>query len=103
MGFNRYARRADNSTQQIVDELRALGFTVEHIGKPTDLLVTHTKWGVNVWKLLECKSRKKKSGAIVLDKRQKVQRDFCERHGVPYVTDSFEALLALGETIELDP
>lgn len=101
MSFNRYARRADKTTQAIVAGLRELGFTVEHIDRPTDLLVGHAKWGKNVFKLLECKSRKLKNGEIVLDKRQKQQREFCEKHGVPYVTDVFEALLALGEVVTL--
>lgn len=34
MSFNRFAKRADKTTQQIVDELRALGFHVEHIRHP---------------------------------------------------------------------
>jgi hypothetical protein len=101
MSFNRFAKRADKTTQKIVDELRALGFHVEHIGLPVDLAIHHPKWGRNVWKFLECKSRKLKSGAVVLDKRQQKQADFCERFSVPYVTDGFEALLALGEKVHL--
>lgn len=101
MSFNRYAKRADKTTQAIVAGLRARGFSVDYIDKPTDLLVGHTRWGRNVFKLLECKSRKLKNGEIVLDKRQKDQQEFCSKHGVPYVTDVFEALLALGEEINL--
>lgn len=93
--------KPDATTQQIVDELRALGFTVEYLGRPVDLLVTHKKWGRNIFKLLECKSRKDAKGNVVLDKRQKEQQVFCFEHSVPYVTDSFEALLALGERIKL--
>jgi hypothetical protein len=101
VSFNRYAKRADKTTQQIVDELRALGFHVEHLGLPIDLAIHHPKWGKNTWKFLECKSRKLKSGAVVLDKRQQKQADFCEQFGVPYVTTTFEALLALGERVNL--
>jgi hypothetical protein len=101
VSLNRFAKRADKSTQKIVDELRAVGFTVIYLNKPTDLLVTKAAWGPNIWKLLECKSKKKKNGDVVLDKRQTEQRDFCAEHGVPYVTDTFEALLKLGETIDL--
>lgn len=101
MSFNRYARRADKTTQAIVAGLRKRGFSVDHIDKPTDLLVGHPRWGRNIFKLLECKSRKLKSGAVVLDKRQIEQREFCAKHGVPYVTDVFEALLALGEEVAL--
>jgi hypothetical protein len=98
---NRYAQRADTSTQKIVDELRALGFHVKHLRHPVDLAVHHPKWGKNCWKFLEVKSRKKASGEVVLDKRQQEQADFCKNYGVPYVTDCFEALLALGERISL--
>jgi hypothetical protein len=101
VGFNRYAKRADTTTQQIVDELRALGFHVEHIGLPVDLAVHHPKWGKNTWKFLEVKSRKKASGEVVLDKRQQKQADFCKDYGVPYVCDTFEALLSLGERVNL--
>jgi hypothetical protein len=102
MGFKRQQiTRVDKSTQKIVDELRALHFTVVYVGRPTDLLVRHPKWGPNRWRLLECKSHKDAKGNVKLDKRQQEQQDFCKTHGVPYVTDVFEALLALGEVIEL--
>lgn len=103
MSFKRpQLSKPDKSTQTIVDELRALGYTVLHIGRPTDLLVTHTgKWAPNTWCFLECKSRKDAKGDVVLDKRQIEQAEFCSTHHVPYVTDTFEALLALGETITL--
>lgn len=97
MSWNRHAKRADKSTQKIVDELRALHYVVVHVGRPVDLLVRHPRWPVNTWQLLECKSHKLKSGAPVLDKRQQEQQEFCAEHGVPYVTTSLEALLALGE------
>jgi hypothetical protein len=101
MSFNRYAKRADKTTQKIVDELRALGFHVKHLGLPVDLMVRKPSWPKNTWKLLECKSRKLKNGEVVLDKRQVEQAEFCAEHNVPYVTDSFEALLALGEKVHL--
>lgn len=101
MSFNRYARRADKQTQSIVDGLRAIGYTVEYIDKPVDLAVNHPRMGKNVWKLLECKSRKLKNGQVVLDKRQKDQAEFCAKHEVPYVTDVWEARLALGEMVKL--
>lgn len=103
MSFNRYAKRPDSVTESIVRDLRALGFVVTFIGLPVDLLVTHAKWGENCFKLLEVKSSKKKSGEVVLDKRQQDQKEFCSKHGVPYVTSTFEALLALGEKVELYP
>jgi hypothetical protein len=101
MSFQRYARRADKTTKAIVDGLRKYGFLVEYLDKPTDLLVRHPKWGPNRFRLLECKSHKDAKGNVKLDKRQKEQQEFCETHGVPYVTDTFEALLALGEVLDL--
>jgi hypothetical protein len=101
MSFNRYARRADKSTQKIVDEMRALGFTCEYINRPVDLAITHAKYGPNVWKFAEVKSNKKADGSVRLRSDQKKQNDFCAQHGVPQVTDTFELLLALGETISL--
>lgn len=103
MSFNRYAKRPDAITESVVRDLRKLGFVVTFIGLPVDLLVTHAKWGENAFKLLEVKSNKKKSGEVALDKRQVEQKEFCARHGVPYVTSTFEALLALGEKVELNP
>jgi hypothetical protein len=91
----------DKSKAGIVKDLKKAGFVVYDIGRPVDLLVTHPKWGANRWRLLECKSHKDAKGNVKLDKRQQEQRDFCKAHGVPYVTDAFEALLALGEVIEL--
>jgi hypothetical protein len=93
--------KPDKTTESIVSELRARGYTVEHIGRPTDLLVRHQSWPKNIFRMLECKSRKKKNGEVVLDKRQKEQQEFCRVHGVPYVTDAFEARLALGEVVKL--
>lgn len=101
MGWNRYAKKADATTQQIVDELRAVGYIVKHIGLPVDLLVRHPRWPANTWKLLECKSVKLKTGAVKMRKDRQAQQDFCAKHGVPYVTNSFEALLALGEKVSL--
>src|SRR5690606_2904144 len=95
--------KPDKVTQQIVDELRGLGFTVMFLGWPVDLMVTHEKWGFNTWKLLEVKSKKKANGDVHLDPRQKKQRQFCKQHSVPYITSTREALLALGESIEFSP
>ena len=97
MGWNRHARRADTTTPDIVGELRERHYIVEHLGRPVDILVRNPRWPTNTWKLLECKSRKLKSGKPVLDKRQKDQQEFCEQHQVPYVTTAEEALRALGD------
>ena len=93
--------KPDAVTEKIVEGLRKCGYSVEHVGRPTDLLVRHPTWPKNLFRMLECKSRKKKNGEVVLDPRQKAQKEFCDAHGVPYVTDVFEARLALGEAISL--
>ena len=93
--------KSDDSTSDIVKGLRKAGFTVIHIRKPVDLAVTHKKWGKNMFKFLECKTAKLASGKVKLRKDQEEQQKFCAEHGVPYVTDAFEALLALGETVKL--
>ncbi len=101
MSWTHRKDKPDAVTKVIVDGLRERGYSVEYLGRPTDLVVGHTRWGRNIFKLLECKSRKLKNGQVVLDKRQKDQQEFCAKHGVPYVTDVFEALLALGEEVNL--
>jgi hypothetical protein len=93
--------KPDAVTEDIVKGLRKCGYQVELVGRPTDLLVRHPRWPQNLFKMLECKTRKLKNGKVVLDKRQKAQIEFCKTHGVPYVTDVFEALLALGEVVNL--
>jgi hypothetical protein len=98
----RYAQRTDVTKQSIVDELRAVGYTVIDLKHPVDLLVTHQgKWPKNTWQMLECKTPNRKDGSVRLRKDQQEQQEFCERHGVRYVTSGFEALLALGERISL--
>jgi len=95
MGYNRFARKADTTTQRIVDELRAVGYVVEHIGRPVDIMVSHPTWPPNTWKLLECKSEKLKNGQVKLRKDQEKQRAFCAEHGVPYVLTGEEAIVYL--------
>jgi hypothetical protein len=97
MSINRFARKADKATQAIVDELRALGYYVVYLGLPVDLGVRHERWGPNVFKLLEVKSFKKANGEVKLKAADVKQAAFCALHGVPYVTNTLEALKAMGE------
>lgn len=94
MSFRFQRSRPDASTQQIVDELRALGYTVEYHGK-ADLLVTHPSWPLNTWRKLECKSPKGKNGTLRLRTDQQEQQDYCAQHGIPYVLDGLQALTYL--------
>lgn len=96
MSFRRRSDKPDAPTQKIVDELRALHFDVECIGRPVDLLVHAPGWPMNRWALLEVKRPANKKGSPRLDKRQKEQAEFCALHCVPYVTNTEQALEALG-------
>jgi len=91
----RYAAKADKTTQGIVDHLRLSGFVVCHIGRPVDLSVTHPSWPKNIWRKIECKSPMGKRGQVWRDARQKKQQEFCALHEIPYVTDGPTALAYL--------
>lgn len=92
MSYRRHTDKPDKVTQQIVDELRALHFDVEHVGRPCDLLVRRPAWPYNLWTLIEVKRPANKKGDPRLDKRQKEQAQFVLQHGVPYVTNTQQAL-----------
>lgn len=96
MSFKRRSDKPDAPTQKIVDELRALHFDVEPIGRPVDLLVHAPGWPINTWRLLEVKRSANKRNDPRLDKRQQAQAEFCALHCVPYVTNTEQALEALG-------
>lgn len=101
MSYTRYARRADTTQETIVGELRARGYIVVIIGRPTDLLIRHPSWPLNTWKLLECKSPSGKGQKLKLRKDQEEQQQFCALHGVPYAISAIEALHAMGEQVTL--
>lgn len=96
MSFKRHSEKPDAPTQKIVDEMRALGFVVEHIGRPVDLAISHPSWLPNTWRLVEVKRPANKRGSPRLDKRQKAQAAFVAAHGIPYVTSTKQLIEALG-------
>ncbi len=99
MSIQRWAARTDTSQQPIVNALRKAGWSVWFIGRPVDLLCWKHGRG---FQLLECKTaRGKKTPKAVIDKRRIEQNEFIELTGVRRVCSPFEALLALGETVEL--
>jgi hypothetical protein len=102
VSFRRHSDKPDAPAQKIIDELLALHFEVEHIGRPVDLLVRAPGWPMNRWMLLEVKRPANKRNDPRLDKRQKAQAEFCALQGVPYVTNTEQALIALGFKCELD-
>lgn len=101
MSYTRHARRVDTTQGTIVDELRARGYIVVIIGRPTDLLIRHPNWPPNIWRLLECKSPSGREQKLKLRKDQDEQRKFCETHRVPYAISAVEALQLMGEQLTL--
>lgn len=99
MSFNRYARRPDESQQAIIMALRLAGWHVWIIGRPVDLLCWKDGKG---FRCLEAKTaRGKKNPKARIDKRNEEQIKFIELTGTPRVTCAFEALLAVGEKVEI--
>lgn len=102
MGYKRPQKhRPDTTAPAIIQELETRGFKVVRIGRPVDLLVTHPKWPVNTWRLLECKTPSGKEAKLKLRKDQEEQQAFCAQHGVPYAISPLEALHAMGEQVTL--
>lgn len=89
-GDTLYARKRDTSEAGIVQELRKNGYIVLLLNEPTDMLVRHGSWPLNVWVMAEAKTPKK--GKLKLRKDQQEQQEFCSTHGVPYWIDGLSAL-----------
>lgn len=99
MSVARFAKRTDTTQKAIVEALRKAGWMVWIIERPVDLLCWKPSKGFHC---LECKTpRGKKNPKAVIDKRQVEQIEFIEATGTRRVCTPFEALLALGETVEL--
>lgn len=102
MSLNRYAAKVDSTQKAIVDGLRKIGFRVEIIGEPVDLLVGKPIFwqlmskdsSINQirysWSLLEVK---RKSG--LRRKDQPTQNLFVDETHTPVVSNLEEALAAL--------
>ena len=91
MSYMRYARKNDKSQPEAVAELRKLGYIVEIIGKPVDVMVRHHLWPENVWCVAEFKTPNAK-GEVVMRKDRVDQQSFCNDHNVPYWTGIESAL-----------
>lgn len=99
MGYNRYAKKPDASQSAIIKALKDAGWSVWIIGRPVDLLCWKQGRG---FRCLEAKTAYgKKNPKAKIDKRQVEQIEFINTTGTPRVTCAQEALLAVGETIEL--
>jgi hypothetical protein len=93
----RYALRKDESQAAIVKAIRAAGWLCFVLHEPCDLLCWKLGKG---WRVLECKTPTK-TGKQRKRKDQRLQTQFLELTGTPVVLTPFEALLALGETLDL--
>jgi hypothetical protein len=96
----RRAAKKDGPQPKIVAALRENGYAVTILNQEDipDLMVTAPKWkGISrtFFVLLETKSKRRKDGSVILDKRQVKQAAFCERFNIAYVTTPEEALNAL--------
>lgn len=101
MKYRRFNAKRDEAEPAIVEALEKAGWEV-HRELPVDLLCLKREGNYMRVKLLEAKTaRGKKKPKAVLDKRQIKQNEFCERWQVDKPTSAMEALLAVGETVEL--
>jgi hypothetical protein len=83
-----------------VAALERAGWEV-HRELPVDLLCLKRVGNVVKVRLLECKTPQGKAGKARKRKDQPEQLAFCERWNVDKPTSAFEALLAVGEKVEL--
>lgn len=93
----RYALRKDESQEAIVKAIRAAGWLCFVLHEPCDLLCWKLGKG---WRVLEVKTPTK-TGKQRKRKDQRLQAQFLEMTKTPVVMTPFEALLALGETMDL--
>lgn len=117
MKYRSYNAKRDQSEPDIVDALTSAGWEV-HRELPVDLLCLKR---VNVRQLIavlqrypdescllcvpvECKTAVgKKKPKFTIDKRQEKQNAFCDRWKIDKPTTPQEALLLMGERLELMP
>jgi hypothetical protein len=93
----RYALRKDESQEAIVKAIRAAGWLCFVVHEPCDLFCWKEGKG---WRPLEVKTPTK-TGKRRKRKDQRVQDQFLELTKTPVVMTPFEALLALGEVVNL--
>lgn len=96
MTMPRYAAKRDAVEANVIEGLERAGFHVWPLDYPCDLAIRKDSWAPGMVQLLEVKSRRKKDGTYVKDKRQEAQSKFLEATHCPIVTTPLEALQALG-------
>lgn len=102
MKFRGYNAKRDAAEPAIVEALEKAGWEV-HRELPVDLLaLKRTKDGRTQVKLLEAKTPQgKRNPKARVRKEQVEQNEFCERWDVPKPTNPIEALIAVGEQVEV--
>ena len=90
----RRAAKVDLAQAEIVEELRRLGYRVEVIGRPVDLLVGLDYSSGTRWRILEVKTPTK-TGQRRKRKDQEKQDRFIAETGTPIVISLEQALEAL--------
>lgn len=101
MKYRRFDAKRDKAEPAIVEALESAGWEV-HRELPVDLIALKIKDGNVQVKLLEAKTaRGKRNPKAVLDKRQVKQNAFVEKWRIAKPTTPIEALLAVGERVEM--
>lgn len=102
MKNRRYDAKRDQAEPKIVEALEKAGWTV-YRDLPVDLLcLKRINYETVEVRLLEAKTAQgKRNPKARVRKDQAAQNDFCARWSIPKPTTPFEALLAVGERIQL--
>lgn len=102
MKYRGYDAKRDQSEKPIVEALEKAGWEV-HRKLTVDLLCLKRMTDGQVqMKLLEVKTAQgKRNPKAPVRKDRQVQNEFCQRWGIPKPTTPIEALLAVGERVEI--
>jgi hypothetical protein len=99
--YRRFDAKRDKAEPAIVEALEKSGWEI-HRELPVDLLALKRVNGEVRVKLLEAKTAQgKRNPKARVRKDQQVQNEFCARWEVPKPTTPFEALIAVGEQVEV--
>lgn len=102
MKYRRYDAKRDKAEPKIVEALENAGWAV-YRELPVDLLALKRVDADHVLvRLLEAKTPQgKRNPKARVRKEQVAQNEFCERWSIPKPTTPIEALLAVGERVEI--
>lgn len=101
MKYRRFDAKRDQAEPAIVEALEKTGWEI-YRELPVDLLALKRVNGQVLVRLLEAKTAQgKRKPKAVIDKRQVKQNEFCQRWDIPKPTTPIEALVAVGEHMEI--